>query len=57
LCQREGGPAARSAAEKFLTAHPASLYAARIRSACMESEGENDGRPESRTRTPVRGER
>jgi hypothetical protein len=57
LCQREGDTASRSAAEKFLAAHPASLYAARIRSACMEGRVESEGTPDSRTRTVEEGAR
>jgi hypothetical protein len=55
LCQREDGTAARSAAEKFLAAHPASMYAARIRAACMEGRVESEGTPDARTHTPVKG--
>jgi hypothetical protein len=53
LCLREGGAAARAAAQKFLAAHPASLYAERIRSACTKDRFESEGTPDSRTRTPV----
>jgi predicted Zn-dependent protease len=49
LCQRERGGAAQAAAEEFLAAHPASVYAARIRAACLDSTVKSEGTPDSRT--------
>lgn len=39
-CQQKRNPRAQSAARAFLSAHPASVYAARIRVACLESSGD-----------------
>ncbi len=49
LCQRQRGERAQSAAREFLAAHPASVYAARIRSGCMDSAAASEGTPHSRT--------
>jgi hypothetical protein len=39
-CQQTRDKAARAAARAFLSAHPASVYASRIRAACLDSPGE-----------------
>ncbi len=39
-CQQGRDPRAQRAAREFLSAHPASVYAARIRAACLESSGD-----------------
>ena len=46
-CQGQASEAARAAAERFLTAHPQSVYTARIRATCAGFTFESEGSPVS----------